>query len=30
MQRKLTLSIDEAVYEGLHRVVGRGNISQLH
>ena len=29
MQRKLTLSIDEAVYEGLHRVVGRGNISHF-
>jgi hypothetical protein len=29
MQRKLTLSIDEAVYEGLHRVVGRGNISRF-
>ncbi len=29
MHKKLTLSIDEAVYEGLHRVVGRGNISRL-
>lgn len=27
MQKKLTLSIDEAVYEGLHRIVGRGKIS---
>jgi hypothetical protein len=29
MHKKLTLSIDEAVYEGLHRVVGRGNISRF-
>lgn len=29
MHRKLTLTVDEAVYEGLHRLVGRGKISQF-
>ena len=29
MQKKLTISIDENVYEGLHRVVGRRKISQF-
>ena len=29
MQKKLTLSIDETVYDGLHRMVGRGKISQF-
>ena len=29
MQRKLTITIDEDVYEGLHRVVGRRRISQF-
>jgi hypothetical protein len=29
MQRKLTITVDEAVYEGLHRVVGRRNISRF-
>ena len=29
MQHKLTITLDESVYEGLHRVVGRGNISQF-
>lgn len=29
MQKKLTISIDEAVYDGLHRVIGRRNISRL-
>jgi predicted CopG family antitoxin len=29
MQKKLTITIDEHVYEGLHRVVGRGKISQF-
>ncbi|MEF8732617.1 MAG: addiction module antitoxin [Candidatus Accumulibacter phosphatis] len=29
MQKKLTLSIDETVYDGLHRIVGRGKISQF-
>ena len=26
MTRKLTISIDDRVYDGLHAVVGRGNI----
>ena len=29
MQKKLTLTVDEAIYEGLHRIVGRGKISQF-
>ncbi|MGI8925605.1 MAG: addiction module antitoxin [Tepidiformaceae bacterium] len=29
MQKKLTLTLDEAVYDGLHRVVGRGRISEF-
>ena len=29
MHRKLTITIDAQVYEGLHKVVGRGNISQF-
>jgi predicted CopG family antitoxin len=29
MQRKLTITIDEVVYEGLHKVVGRRNISRF-
>ncbi len=29
MQKKLTITIDEYVYEGLHKTVGRGNISQF-
>ena len=29
MQRKMTITIDEAVYAGLHKVIGRGNISQF-
>ena len=29
MQKKLTITIDEQVYEGLYRVVGQGNISQF-
>jgi len=29
MQRKLTITIDERVYEGLHNVVGRGHISRF-
>ncbi len=29
MQRKLTISIDEQVYEGLHTVIGRGRISRF-
>ena len=27
MQRKLTITMDEAVYEGLERIVGHGRIS---
>lgn len=27
MQKKLTITVDEQVYEGLHRVIGRGKIS---
>jgi predicted CopG family antitoxin len=29
MQKKLTITIDEEVYEGLHSVVGRGRISRF-
>lgn len=29
MQRKLTITVDEGVYIGLHRVIGRGRISQF-
>lgn len=29
MQKKLTITIDEAVYNGLHRAIGRGKISQF-
>ncbi len=29
MQKKLTITVDEVVYEGLHRVIGRGRISQF-
>ena len=29
MQKKLTIMLDEQVYEGLHRVVGRRRISRL-
>jgi predicted CopG family antitoxin len=29
MQKKLTITLDERVYEGLHAVIGRGNISQF-
>ena len=29
MQKKLTITIDEEVYKGLHRRVGRGRISQF-
>ena len=27
MQKKLTITVDEDVYRGLHRVIGRGKIS---
>lgn len=29
MQKKLTITIDEKVYEGLHQVVGRRRISRF-
>ena len=29
MQKKLTITVDEQVYEGLHNVVGRRRISQF-
>ena len=29
MKRKLTITVSEAVYEGLHRTVGRRRISQF-
>ncbi len=29
MHRKLTITLDEKVYEGLHKVVGRRRISQF-
>ena len=29
MQKKLTISIDEKVYEGLHAVIGRRRISKF-
>lgn len=29
MRRKLTITIDEAVYEGLHRRIGRRRISRF-
>lgn len=29
MAKKLTISIDDRVYQGLHEVVGRGNIGKF-
>ena len=29
MQKKLTITLDEKVYDGLHRVIGRGKISHF-
>jgi hypothetical protein len=29
MQKKLTITVDEEVYKGLHRVIGRGKISRF-
>lgn len=29
MHKKMTITLDEAVYEGLHRAVGRRKISQF-
>jgi hypothetical protein len=29
MQKKLTITVDEKVYSGLHKVIGRRNISRF-
>ena len=29
MQKKLTITVDERVYDGLHKVIGRRRISRL-
>jgi predicted CopG family antitoxin len=29
MQKKLTITVEESVYEGLHRVIGRRRISRF-
>ncbi len=29
MQKKLTITVDEKIYAGLHSVIGRGNISRF-
>lgn len=29
MQKKLTITVDEQVYEGLHSEIGQGNISKF-
>lgn len=29
MQKKLTITVDEEVYDGLHRIVGPGKISRF-
>ncbi len=29
MHKKLTITVDEEIYAGLHRVIGRGAISQF-
>lgn len=29
MQKKLTITLDEKIYEGLHRVIGRRKISRF-
>ena len=29
MHKKLTISVDEVVYDGLNRIIGRGRISQF-
>ncbi len=29
MTKKLTISIDDRVYDGLHAIVGRGNIGKF-
>jgi len=29
VQKKLTITVDKKIYEGLHRIVGRGRISKF-
>ena len=29
MYKKLTITVEQDIYEGLHRVIGRGSISQF-
>jgi len=29
VHRKLTITLDDQVYEGLHQIIGRGNISRF-
>lgn len=29
MQKKLTISVDQKIYDGLHATIGRGNISKF-
>lgn len=29
MQKKLTITINEVLYDGLHKIIGRGNISHF-
>ena len=29
MHKKMAITIDEAVYDGLHKIIGRGHISQF-
>jgi len=29
MHKKLTITVDEKIYEGLHSLIGRGNISRF-
>jgi predicted CopG family antitoxin len=29
VQKKLTITLDSQIYEGLHRIIGRGHISEF-
>ena len=29
MHKKLTITLDQPIYAGLHKIIGRGNISQF-
>lgn len=29
MQKKLTITVDEKIYEGLHAIIGQGNIGKF-